>query len=199
MIVHPYTKGHAFVHRMAHPGTRPLCTVSLASRKELPMTDRPDNFYSNDDSDDIKPPAFAYCADEVADQIIDAEVDLSWMTGYDIDHYDALELFLLYWVLRTSSKEEDSVYASETDVLMQAGSISKSLIYALYSFRRNTNEKSLLLLMSMVSEEAYKHGLRDATEGRISTESTRKIIESYKRMENGFDKMRELYDDIREV
>lgn len=163
------------------------------------MTDRPDSFYSNDDPDDIKPPAFAYCVDEVADQIIDAVVDLSWMTGYDIDHYDALELFLLYWVLRTSSKKEDSVYASETDLLMQAGSISKSLIYALYSFRRNTNEKSLLLLMSMVSEEAYKHGLRDATEGRISTESTRKIIESYKRMENGFDKMRELYDDIREV
>lgn len=142
---------------------------------------------------DDKPPFMQYL-DSVLDDMHSTTVDLSHLSNYDLDMLDALRLLMIRATLKTSSDDDD--FADEDDLFVCAISIGQS-VSELMSVLRRLPDQPLYVLLPIVAKLAYKHGVRDAYEERLSDETMRAISERRDKRDDRDEQMHEFYNDIR--
>lgn len=135
----------------------------------------------------------------VFEHFLSTGVDMSWLADYDLDMIDAVEALFTDQSYKTYHGKETSTYQTEEDALIQAHALGRSIANLTSACRRGANEEEpLLLLLQFTANLAYERGVRDAHEGRLTSECMQRISAKIAEADKRHDEMREFLDDIRE-
>ena len=94
-------------------------------------------------------------------------------------------------------RQEDRLYRSAEDLLAHAEGVANSIsgVLSLYRDKHEEEENAFNILYPMASL-AYQHGVRDASEGRLTPETVDNVVKRRAKADESRAAMHDLYDDI---
>lgn len=147
-------------------------------------------------------PPFADRIEELVENISNTQVDLSWLEGYDLDMMDAIESYMEYQVLKSNIDDmldKSSPFEAVEDSRAYAEGVGCPTAEVFSALRKSpSSNEPLFVIIELIAERAYKCGVRDAYEGRLSESAMSKVSQQRAKAEKTRSEMRELYDDLRE-
>lgn len=129
----------------------------------------------------------------VVDTFTKTTVDLSWLKDYTIDDTDALGARVAHNV----QKLDEDLPLSELDQAFYFSGVMDAMSICMAVSRPGSENENLSLLVSLIAQQCYKTGVRDAHEERISPEGQAVIAKGVNGKEKYLEAMRTLYNDIR--
>ena len=96
-------------------------------------------------------------------------------------------------------RPEDRLYRSAEDLLAHAEGVANSISGVLALYRdKHEEEENAFNIMYLMASLAYQHGVRDASEGRLTPETVDNVVKRRAKADESRAAMRDLYDDIRD-
>ena len=168
-------------------------SVNSEGRSTDPMSDHDQNQQPAPNPQPTEDARYYQSIKHVIDTFVKTTVDLSWLSDYSIDDTDALGARVAHNV----HKIDEDLPLSELDQAFYLGGIMDAVSTSMAVSRPGEENANLSLLVSLIAQQCYKTGVRDAREERISPQGQDVIAEWVNRKERYLQAMRALYDDIR--
>ncbi len=120
-------------------------------------------------------------------------IDLGWVGRLDCGAVELLEQIASFEMTRTAIA--DDLFATKEDVQVFGEGIGR-VAAKMFNICRQKEQVELITLLIALARGGYEAGVRDAGEGRLSSECVRAIAGRVGRSDERYDAMKEFYDEL---